>query len=88
MERKRHAVQALIGLSLFCWTVSRPSISVAEQTCSCAATYCENGSQQGCTIECPKGEEAICVCDVNCDGSGKPAGLNRCRCQPLDNQNE
>jgi hypothetical protein len=59
-------------------------VALAARSCSCPATYCNNGQAEGCNIECPSGEEAICVCTVFCDDNGKPSGINKCRCQPLE----
>jgi hypothetical protein len=57
------------------------SMAAAALTCSCPESVCRNGTVPGCSIECPSGQEAICVCAGFCGDDGNPSGMNRCGCQ-------
>lgn len=94
MQRKRVTIlAAVLGIAVWHVDLRRCAdggftfvpIALAARSCSCPATYCDNGKLDGCSIECPSGEEAICVCTSFCDDNGNASGLNTCRCQPLEN---
>lgn len=60
---------------------SPTSVALALPTCDCPEKQCANGTVAGCTVTCPGGQEAVCVCDGFCDSNGNAGGLNRCACQ-------
>jgi len=86
MRYTTYVVAVALSTLAIGWTGFQPSIAHAALTCSCPATTCQNGNQQGCSVECAQGSEAICVCDASCDDNGNPTGLNRCRCQPVQTE--
>jgi len=79
----RRAMLTVLLVLLAGFAVAGPSAVQAALTCSCPPKYCEKGKADGCAIECPSGQEAVCVCSAFCDESGNGSGLNRCGCQPL-----
>ena len=73
----------LYGASSARWRemLTQTSVALAAPSCDCPEKECSNGKVAGCTVTCPAGQDAVCVCDGFCDDNGNPGGLNRCACQ-------